>query len=90
LPCPDEPEEALRTFAMTRIVTEEKDGVNEWKRDCQENKRVTSQWHEVKKGYRNDAVFTETVRKLPDRGQAQPERWSASTAYAINLWLNSG
>jgi hypothetical protein len=29
LPCPDEPEEALRAFAMWRIVTEENDGVNE-------------------------------------------------------------
>jgi hypothetical protein len=30
LPCPDEPEEALRAFAMARIVAEENDGVNEW------------------------------------------------------------
>src|SRR5580658_480566 len=29
LPCPDEPEEALRAFAMWRIVAEENDGVNE-------------------------------------------------------------
>jgi len=36
LACPEEPEEALRAFAMSRIVTEENDGVNEWKRDVRD------------------------------------------------------
>jgi|HubBroStandDraft_6_1064221.scaffolds.fasta_scaffold09668_4 signal recognition particle receptor subunit beta len=38
------------------------------------------------KRHRNEALFTETVRKLPDTGQVQPECWPASTAYAISLW----
>jgi hypothetical protein len=34
--CPEEPEAALRAFAMPRIVAEENDGVNEWKWDCED------------------------------------------------------